>query len=90
MGVKRKHGRFYLDTKPDVQGQLPLMFEFTYRGVTDGDKYKRNRLRHYTGLRIPGKQLTSKKVLTYACWDARQQTARGFKGADDEMPISRR
>jgi len=83
MGVKRKHGRFYLDTKPDVQGQLPLMFEFTYRGVTDGDKYKRNRLRHYTGLRIPGKQLSSKKVLTYACWDARQQTARGFKGADD-------
>jgi len=83
MGVKRKHGRFYLDTKPDLQGQLPLMFEFTYRGVIDRDKYKRNRLRHYTGLRIPGKQLSNKKILTYACWDTRQQTARGFKDADD-------
>lgn len=84
MGVKRKYGRFYLDTKPDNTGHLPLMFEFTYRGLNDQDgKYKRNRLRHYTGSRIPGKQLTNKKITTYACWDAKQQMARGFKEADD-------
>lgn len=84
MGVKRKYGRFYLDTKPDVQGCLPLIFEFTYRGLRDAEgKYKRNRLRHYTGMRVPGKKLTSKKVLNYACWDTRQQSARGYRGADD-------
>jgi len=84
MGVKRKYGRFYLDTKPDVQGHLPLIFEFTYKGVRNVDgRYKRNRLRHYTGMRVPGKKLTSKKLLNYACWDTRQQTARGYKGADD-------
>jgi integrase len=84
MGIKRKYGRFYLDCKPDNQGNLPLMFEFTYRGVTDHEgKYKRNRLRHYTGSRIPGKQLTNKKITTYAYWDIKQQIARGFKGADD-------
>jgi integrase len=84
MGLKRKYGRFYLDSKPDNQGNLPLMFEFTYRGATDHEgKYKRNRLRHYTGCRIPGKILTNKKIMTYACWDSKQQIARGYKDADD-------
>ncbi|WP_295795233.1 site-specific integrase [Mucilaginibacter sp.] len=84
MGIKRKYGRFYLDSKPDKQSNLPLMFEYTNRGFNDDEGvYKRNRIRHYTGFRIPGKQITTKKVISYACWDVNQQMARGFRGADD-------
>ncbi len=44
MGIKRKYGRFYLDSKPDNQSNLPLMFEYTNTGINDGESiYKRPR-----------------------------------------------
>jgi integrase len=84
MGIKRRFGRFYLDAKPDLFGYLPLMYEYTYGGYYDeGGKYKRHRVRHSTGFKIPGKKLSVKKVMTYVCWDMRQQISRGFIDAEE-------
>ncbi|MBS7566847.1 site-specific integrase [Mucilaginibacter sp. Bleaf8] len=84
MGIRRRFGRFYLDSKPDLLGQLPLMYEYTYGGYYDENgKHVRYRIRHYTGFKIPGKKITTKKGTKFAYWDDLQQYAKGFIDAEE-------
>ena len=84
MGIRRRFGRFYLDSKPDLLGQLPLVYEFTYGGHYNEKRvHIRHRIRHYTGFKIPGKKIKSKGIEKFAYWDDLQQYARGFIDADE-------
>ena len=84
MGFKRVYGRFYLEKKPYSEGNLPLMFEFSHRGSkSENGTYRQNRLRHYSGLRVPGKTKKIKAESFFSFWDDKNQIARGFRGADD-------
>jgi integrase len=84
MGIRRRFGRFYLDAKPDLLGQLPLMYEFTYGGYYDENgRHIRYRVRHSTGFKIPGKKTNTKKGPKFVYWDDLQQYARGFMDAEE-------